>query len=106
MRKLLSAFALLTASAASGWSAEPGNPLLGAAQAETWCASCHLIGTDETQTALADAPPFAEIAKTLDEARREELTLWLTQPHGAMPDLSLTQPEIADILAYIGTLAP
>jgi len=106
MRKLLSAFAVLVASAASGWSAEPGNPQLGAAQADTWCASCHLIGTDDSQTALADAPPFTEIAKTMNEARRQELALWLAQPHAAMPDLSLTQQEIADLLAYIDSLAP
>jgi mono/diheme cytochrome c family protein len=106
MRQLLLAVALLAASTASGWSVEPGNPQLGAAQAETWCASCHLIGTDETQTALVDVPPFTEVAKTLDEARREDLALWLTGPHASMPDLSLTQQEIADLLAYIETLAP
>jgi mono/diheme cytochrome c family protein len=106
MRKLVTVLGLLAASTASGWSVEPGNPQLGAAQAETWCASCHLIGTDDAQTALADVPSFIEVAKTLDEARREELALWLTSPHAGMPELSLTQNEIADLLAYIETLAP
>lgn len=97
---------VMAAAAGAGWAADVGDPEMGAGLARTWCASCHLIGTDETRTALADVPTFAEVAKSLDEARLEQLLLWLTRPHGAMPDLSLTRSEIADLLAYIGSLKP
>lgn len=86
---------------------EFGNAAMGRGLAETWCRSCHLIGPDDTGTgrAPADVPPFAEIARSLDEARLRSLALWLTAPHGAMPDLSLSRAEIADILTYIESLA-
>ncbi|MDP2621539.1 MAG: cytochrome C552 [Hyphomicrobiales bacterium] len=106
MRKLVLALFLMAASAASTGAADDGEPQSGAALSRTWCASCHLIGTDDTQVALADAPSFVEVAKTMGETRREALAMWLTRPHDAMPDPSLTRAEIADILAYIESLAP
>ncbi|HSM19146.1 MAG TPA: c-type cytochrome [Hyphomicrobiales bacterium] len=106
MRKLVLTLGLIVAAAAGAVAQEPGDPQKGAQLAQTWCASCHFIAAGEPQTILADVPSFAEIAKTLDEERRERLALWPTEPHGGMPDLSLTQPEIADLLAYIESLAP
>lgn len=105
MRKLVLVLFLMAASNAGAWGAEAGVPESGAKLSQTWCASCHLIGTDDTQTALADVPSFVAIAKTMDETRREMLAMWLTRPHGNMPDPSLTRAEIADILAYIESLA-
>ena len=34
----------------------------------------------------------------------KQLTAFLTDPHPKMPDMNLTRSEIADIVAYIGTL--
>jgi cytochrome c len=47
------------------------------------------------------SPSFRVAAGHLDPG---ELRTWLTQPHGAMPDLALTRAEIDDLIAYIGTL--
>ena len=56
------------------------------------------------QTAGGDAgPPFAVIAETAAD-RTDDLRAWLADPHPPMPNLSLTNFEIDDLLAYIGSL--
>lgn len=91
----------------AGLAAEVGEARHGRSLAETWCQGCHVIGSDPAATAQPGlAPPFATIAKGLDKPRLETLRAWLTDPHGAMPNLSLTRAEIANILAYIETLKP
>lgn len=86
---------------------ENGSATVGQALAETWCAECHVIGSGDGQArAQSDAPPFAEIAKGADDARLPVLAAWLKTPHGAMPDLSLSRAEIADLLTYIESLVP
>ena len=49
-------------------------------------------------------PTFADIARRTKDMKT--LVVFLTRPHGQMPDMSLSQPEIADIVAYISTLGP
>ena len=49
-------------------------------------------------------PSFADIARRTTDYKK--LALFLTKPHGQMPDMTLSQPEIADIVAYISTLGP
>jgi cytochrome c2 len=66
-----------------------------------WCAACHLVAPDQTQ-ANSDAPSFAAIAHKKKSSKA--LTAFLTDPHPKMPDMNLTRSEIADIVAYIGTL--
>lgn len=74
----------------------------GAAIAQRWCASCHLIAPGQT-TATADAPSFAAISA----ARKiPEVTGFLLQSHPSMPDMNLTRSEISDLIAYMQSLAP
>jgi mono/diheme cytochrome c family protein len=69
--------------------------------AKRWCAACHLVTPDQTR-ANSDAPSFASIAHKIKSSKA--LTAFLTDPHPIMPDMNLTRDEIADIVAYIGTL--
>jgi cytochrome c len=70
--------------------------------ARQWCASCHVIG-DSPATVVQQGPPsFRTIAGSGKTA--EQLRSFLTHPHGAMPDLSLTRAEIDDLIGYIETL--
>lgn len=78
-----------------------GDPVAGRAIAARWCAGCHLIdGAVETSDA---AVPLAAIARR-PRYDADALAAFLTVPHGGMPDLSLTQQEIADLIAFIETL--
>ncbi len=71
--------------------------------ARRWCASCHVVASDQRQV-TGEAPPFAAIARqpNFDPAR---LALFLLDPHPKMPDMSLTRLEASDLAAYIATLA-
>ncbi len=70
--------------------------------AKRWCASCHLVAPDQTK-ASADVAPFADVAKTKTDA---QIADFLTDPHPKMPDMHLSRDEIADLVAYIRSLAP
>jgi mono/diheme cytochrome c family protein len=70
--------------------------------AQRWCASCHVISTDQTR-ASADAPPFAAIARSPNfDAKR--LAYFLLDPHPKMPELPLSRAAAEDIAAYVKTL--
>ena len=78
-----------------------GDAVAGKAIAERWCAGCHLIdGAVETSDA---AIPLAALARR-PHYDANALAAFLTVPHGGMPDLSLTQREIGDLIAFIETL--
>jgi len=74
----------------------------GAQIAGQWCANCHLIG-DERSGPIPQGPPsFRTIAKSGLTA--DQLRAFLSNPHGAMPNLSLTRSEIDDLVDYIAAL--
>ena len=93
----LAAAACLSASAALAADADHGADL-----AKRWCASCHLVTSDQKQ-ASADVPAFAAIARKPDFSS-EKLAFFLLDPHPKMPNLALTRVEAADLAAYIATL--
>ncbi len=70
--------------------------------ATRWCAACHMISPWQSQSS-PDAPTFAAVAGKYDS---KELRLFLTAPYPRMPNMTLSQPEIADLVAYIRTLGP
>ncbi|MGO8908127.1 MAG: c-type cytochrome [Bradyrhizobium sp.] len=74
----------------------------GAVLAKRWCATCHLVESDQKQ-ASADVPPFATIAHKSDFTP-EKVAFFLLDPHPKMPDFPLSRNEAADIAAYIGSL--
>ena len=69
--------------------------------AQQWCASCHVTGGTPAANLQQGPPSFSTIAhaRTADQLRA-----FLSHPHGAMPDLSLTRAEIDDLVGYIETL--
>ena len=69
--------------------------------AQLWCDSCHVTGGTPAGKLQQGPPSFSTIAhaRTVDQLRA-----FLSHPHGAMPDLSLTRAEINDLVAYIETL--
>jgi len=73
----------------------------GSQLAQQWCASCHVTGGTPAGNLQQGPPSFSTIAhaRTADQLR-----VFLSHPHGAMPDLSLTRAEIDDLVSYIKTL--
>ncbi len=74
----------------------------GARLARQWCANCHVVDGAQPSGAIQQGPPsFRIIAGHLDPGG---IRSFLSQPHGAMPDLALTRAEIDSLVAYIGSL--
>lgn len=74
----------------------------GAHLARQWCANCHVIGNNSAGPVPQGPPSFQMIVHSGMTA--DQLRAFLSHPHGAMPDLSLTRAEIDDLIAYINTL--
>jgi len=73
----------------------------GSQLAQQWCASCHVTGGSPAGTLQQGPPSFPTIARA---RTAEQLRGFLSHPHGAMPDLSLTRTEIDDLVGYIESL--
>ena len=73
----------------------------GSQLAQQWCAGCHVTGGKPASNLQQGPPSFSTIGHALTA---DQLRAFLSHPHGAMPDLSLTRAEINDLVAYIETL--
>lgn len=75
------------------------DPQNGAALAQRWCASCHLVSKDQSK-AVDGVPSFAAIASSASFSG-ERLAFFLLDPHPVMPNITLTRNEARDLAAYI-----
>lgn len=100
MRNVTRAFfaiaVVCAAAPASAVDADNGQKL-----SKLWCAACHVVSSDQT-SASVDVPTFADIARRKTE--KKPLAAFLAEPHGKMPNMSLSRSEIDDIVAYIRSL--
>ena len=97
MRRLALSLLLLTAVAGTG--AYAADAFKGEALAKRWCATCHIVASDQ-QRGTTQAPPFSAVAGKPDFNERT-LAYFLLTPHPRMPDMGLTRSEAADLAAYI-----
>jgi mono/diheme cytochrome c family protein len=70
--------------------------------AQAWCANCHTLDSSHPTTATG-APSFSAIAAN-KAITATSLHVFLRTPHDRMPDLSLSNNEVDDLITYI--LAP
>ena len=70
--------------------------------AQQWCANCHVVRGNPTGAIPQGPPSFQTIARS--NMTVDQLRAFLSHPHGAMPDLSLTRAEIDDLIGYMATL--
>jgi len=71
----------------------------GEVMAKRWCASCHVVSSDQ-KTGSTQAPPFSAIAK-MPDFDAAKVAFFLLAPHPQMPDIGLTRNDAADLAAYI-----
>ena len=100
-RSLAVVLVSLTFGAATAYPALADAAAKGSQLAQQWCASCHVTSASRTGNVQEGPPSFRTIAgsRTADQLRA-----FLSHPHGAMPDLSLTRAEIDDLIGYIETI--
>ncbi|MHA7776121.1 c-type cytochrome [Roseibium sp. M-1] len=101
---LLTAAAAVLAVAGSGM-ALAGDAATGKALALQWCAACHLVAEDQPKASSATLPSFYDMAKDPDWSE-VKLATFLANPHPTMPNMALSNTEIADLASYIGSLKP
>lgn len=90
---------VLTSSVSPAFGADAKN---GERLAIRWCGACHVVVSDQRQSAR-DVIPFREIARRPDfDAGR--LAFFLLNPHPVMPDMGLSRAEATDLAAYIASL--
>ncbi len=99
----LAALALMLSAALPGATAAAADAAHGEQLAKRWCASCHVVASDQTRGA-DNAPAFATIAKTPGFSE-DKITRFLMDPHPKMPDMQLGRGEAKDLAAYIASLA-
>src|SRR6516225_7941417 len=68
------------------------------------CASCHAVRAGQTQSPLATAPSFEEIAH-MPGMTTAALAFWLmAQSHPTMPNLILSPQQVRNVSAYLLSL--
>ena len=82
------------------WHADAGR---GLKLADTLCSGCHIVSPKQKRGAIAGIPTFRGIAN-LPGQTDQHIGNTLVKPHPPMPNTQLTRREIADLLAYFGTL--
>ncbi|MGK7864926.1 c-type cytochrome [Falsiroseomonas sp. E2-1-a4] len=84
--------------------AQTGDPQRGQAFAAANCARCHAIGRTGASP-LAAALAFRDIHLRYPVSQlAEALAEGIVTGHSAMPEFQLDRAQIADLLAYLGTL--
>ena len=82
---------------------QPGDPLKGAAVAQSVCAQCHAVRNGELRSPNPMAPSFSNLAKwpgMTDMA----LLAWLQSSHPVMPNIVLHDDERNNVITYILSL--
>jgi cytochrome c len=99
-----SAYVVLAVSVLAWVAASPAHADVakGAQIAQQWCANCHLTGGNPGGPVPQGPPSFQMVARS--GMTPDQLRAFLSHPHGAMPNLTLTRSEIDDLISYIHTL--
>ena len=82
---------------------ETGDPQAGHEVARTWCANCHLVERNQDRVVAGSVPSFFAIAER-PTTTADGLRAFLATQHGRMPNLTLSNTNIENVVAYIQTL--
>jgi mono/diheme cytochrome c family protein len=88
-----------TCSPSFGADADNGQTL-----AKRWCASCHVVSSDQAKGSDI-APSFAAIAAKPD-FNEDKLASFLLEPHPKMSNMALSRNETKNLAAYIAEQKP
>ena len=101
MNKTITAVAMLIVAATLMDGAFAADARKGETLAKRWCATCHVVASDQNR-GTAQSPPFSAIANKRGFSETA-LAYFLLTPHPRMPDMNLSRSEAADLAAYIKT---
>lgn len=95
--------AILGFAAAPAIAAEIGNAKNGMSIAREVCARCHLVERADQSDPVQGVPSFQEVAYR-PSTTELSLRVFLRSPHKDMPNLILSEDDLADVIAYIMSL--
>jgi mono/diheme cytochrome c family protein len=99
MSRTITALSVLLMTAALTGGAVAADARKGETLAKRWCATCHVVASDQNR-GTTQSPPFSAIANK-PRFNETALAYFLLTPHPRMPDMNLSRSEAADIAAYI-----
>ncbi len=99
MNRIITALSVLILAAAFTEGAFAADANKGETLAKRWCATCHIVASNQ-QRGTTQSPPFSAIANK-PGFNETVLAYYLLLPHPRMPDMNLSRTEAADIAAYI-----
>jgi mono/diheme cytochrome c family protein len=79
-----------------------GDATAGRRLAETECATCHAVGTNQRSPNRA-APSFADIGAS-PGLTATAIRVWLQSPHATMPNVKLSDEDKDNVIAYLLSL--
>jgi mono/diheme cytochrome c family protein len=89
---------------AAGEALAEGDAEEGRKVAQTWCARCHVVGTEKPYGGIDSTPTFFLMSEKLDEYRQRVLTLKGRRPHKVLGLDEVSNDDLESLVAYIGTL--
>ncbi len=101
MNRTITALSVLIATSVLAEGALAADANKGETLAKRWCATCHIVASNQ-QRGTTQSPPFSAIAGK-PGFNETALAYFLLTPHPRMPDMNLSRSEAADIVAYIKT---
>jgi len=101
MNRSITALSVLIVTSALAEGAFAADANKGETLAKRWCATCHIVASNQ-QRGTTQSPPFSAIAGK-PGFNETALAYFLLTPHPRMPDMNLSRSEAADIVAYIKT---
>src|SRR5690349_7721481 len=99
MNQTITALSVLVATAALTGAAVAADSQKGETLAKRWCATCHVVATNQ-QRGTTQSPPLSAIANK-PGFNETTLAYFLLTPHPRTPDRNLSRSGAADIAAYI-----
>jgi mono/diheme cytochrome c family protein len=103
MKRISFAMVLLIAVTSGAGAQQPGDPLKGAALAQSVCAQCHAVRSGQMRSPNPMAPSLSNVANWPGMTEMA-LRAWLQSSHPTMPNIVLDNNETNDVIAYILSL--
>lgn len=67
------------------------------------CSGCHVVEENQRRPVIDGAPSFPMLGRS--GLSNEHLRVWLSDPHPVMPQMPLSEQQIAAVIAYIRSFA-
>ena len=98
MKRISFAMVLLIAVTFRAGAQQPGDPLKGAALAQSVCAQCHAVRSGQMRSPNPMAPSFSNVSKWPGMTEMAFLA-WLQTSHRTVPNIILDNNETNDVVA-------